>query len=291
MDRAVAGHLLRQPGGLADPGAHRVLIPVTTTRSEEPPKPRQPRIYRIPSGRYGDSLVDARQQELIRAAAADFQQIFREETDSGCVVLARGAVDLVEDPERTAPEVNVRYAERQLRLESSDPGVVPDMGTIEVVILIEYVMENGTTFVSYIPAKSREEAEEQGEDYDRKRQDEEEERKVRPALRRADTIADARARSAIHFVRDSLDLTMLNADLPEETDLGQRFWGWTGYDDGRNRTDELRQGIQPSRGGAYTDILLRPEQRWYYRGLWMEFWTWGHVERLVDIYGSIYGER
>ena len=72
----------------------------------------------------------------------------------------------------------------------------------------------------------------------------------------SDSLGQARARAVISFIRDSLDIVLLNPQLPQGLDE------FRGDDFAMIRTT----GISPTRGGDFT-FVSRPEDRWYHRAV------------------------
>lgn len=137
---------------------------------------------------------------------------------------------------------------------------------------------------------SQEEHDESMRRFRERREDERRRRAERPELTLADSLADRRAEEVIAWMRDSLDLSMKNEELPATA--GQIRLPFMGnFDSGSDleqkrthATAAMRRGLVRT-GNEGKAISHTPEERWYDRGVRLEFWTQAHLDMMMQVMG------
>lgn len=201
----------------------------------------------------GDTLLGPMQKEFIREYIALQDSLNGRDGRAGLFVVASGQTDMGENPVMQPEEIN---AEVSQLLESVN---------VSAVFYEEEETEESYLYI-HMPSSDEEMYEEAMINYEAIVEEAEREAMVDQEIEDeewagvsrfdADSLAQGRARQVIAFIRDSLEVPLLNAELPAEMVeiRGEDF----------RSVRETGVGIQQNSGNA---ILPLPEQRWYHRGV------------------------
>lgn len=270
---------------LARDGRYRpsnaISLPISVRRPDPDrriPSPDHQQVL-IPFLAIGDSIPGRFERRAMREAVSRFMAPPSGEIREGYIVIARGSVGVEEDPGRNGVEVNVLYDSRKVAMENLDPDN-RWAGRLWVMVPIPSPEGRGTTWIEY---GSEERHAEQEQKEEEQLEDQRREREERPALQVADAIADGRARGAISYLRDSLELPIVNDELPPNFDEIRKTYGDI-FSQRQYGGTRIEEGITPSIGGSSRYLPLLPEERWYRRGVELQLWTKERIESMVKSY-------
>ncbi len=267
--------------------SNRVSMPVHITRREED-------VYRGGShGRYtipfdypGDMMISAFEEQAIASAIERHQYLASIETDfdeAEQVVLVQGRVDMAENPGQDATEVNISYS---LRRDRDEEHSIRSTRGGHFMLMTVIQDADGRVFVS--PRRASE-----AENVDREAAQNEREQKFqeissRPETKAADSLAQDRARSILYYVIDSLGVPTAIAELrPRAINAVARqrsgFFYKPPVESETGETDPIERSIVPAIQLGRT-IDLRPEERFYNRGVSLEFASKSNLEMMAKYF-------
>ena len=264
--------------------SNTISLPISVRRPDPDrsiPSPYHQQVL-IPFLAIGDSIPGPFERRAMREAVSRFMAPSSGDIRDGYAVIARGSVGIEEDPGRNGVEVNVLYDTRKVAMENLDPDN-RWAGRLWVMVPIPSPEGRGTTWIEYGSEERHAEREQKQEE---QLEDRQREREERPELQMADAISNGRARGAISFLRDSVDLPIANEELPPDFDEIRRTYGdpFSQRQYGSTRTEE---GITPSIGGSSRYLPLLPEERWYRRGVELMLWTKERIESMVKSFNRL----
>ncbi len=250
----------------------QVLIPIEEDRDDYTDgNVRRKEYGEIPLFEPGDTVLSTAQKLMITEYVHLMDSLNALSSRSGLFIAAQGEVELAENPLFEPADVDAQVSrqidERALYSYDFNSDLVPNEQKSQLIITMPYEE-------SYADQYDRERMEEEREAREKELQAEMEaemavqQQQLRVETERekdvddaglllpfgADSLANARARAVVAYVRDTLGVEVLNGGLPEGVEKLE------GREMGSIRTTGL---IPYERGGTYA--MRRPEERWYGR--------------------------
>ncbi len=257
--------------------SNSVFLPVEVNRPEERPLSHTSVTFTLPFLTFGSSGIGSEERRILDRAVDYFHEGITEQEREGYVILARGEVDIAEHPGQNPVEVNVAVATARAEREAAgaEGSGYAWAGRLMIMMPIE---ENGKMTGAFTSFDSKESYEESARIFRQRQEDEQQRRLDNPALRLADSLAYHRAEAVIAYLRDTLQLPMINDELPDGIGRFQMMMGAMGVEGDELKenvvaaTTGMREGILPT-GMQGRSVSFLPEQRWYDRGVRLQFWT------------------
>ena len=279
---------VRSRDGLYRP-SNSVFMPVHVSRSEPKPLKHDFAVFEIPFTRLGSPEPGLWEEWAMRHMVDYFHEGISEEDRHGYVVMAHGKVDMAEHPGFEPTEVNVRFAAQEVERREREAEGKPEYDWSGRLMIFVPIEEESNHMRSVMTVGSKEEYEESQRKIKERREEERRRRVENPALTLSDSLADRRAEWVMAWLVDSLELPLINSELPENAGRmkSHRFFGENHDEEEMNarvvtKTAEMRKGVVSSanEGGS---MPSSPEERWYARGVRVEFWTREHLEMMEQM--------
>ncbi len=209
----------------------------------------------IPFFAPGDTLLNEGQKSMIREYVRMQDSANRMVEREGLFVVATGMTEISESPTYNRAEVDVQVMDWRSYSQESEEMYRNSLIGEERGMFYIYSTQSEEDYTEYDEHYDYESVEMAAPEVATAMEEMiEEESGI--GIFTSDSLGQARARAVISFIRDSLDIVLLNPQLPQGLDE------FRGDDFAMIRTT----GISPTRGGDFT-FVSRPEDRWYHRAV------------------------